>query len=74
MNVPHSALWPLRSLGLEPGRSLANARPTPEEVQRSRAEQHAYILEGLARPRDGVHRRTDDRAGSFDRQRHAVGH
>jgi hypothetical protein len=68
----HSAMWPLRSLGLEPGRSLANARPTPEEVQRSRAEQHAYILEGLARPRDGVRRTTTtERAEAFDRQRAA---
>jgi len=37
------AAWPLRRLGLEPGRALANAQPSPAEVQAGRAEQLAFI-------------------------------
>jgi hypothetical protein len=39
----YGAAWPLRRLGLEPGRALANAQPSPAVVQASRAEQLAYI-------------------------------
>ena len=39
----HVAAWPLRRLGLDPGRTLANAQPPPAELQASRAEQLAYI-------------------------------
>jgi len=42
-DVRHGAAWPLRRLGLQPGRALANAQPSPAEVQASRAEQLAYI-------------------------------
>jgi len=42
-DLRYGAAWPLRRLGLEPGRALANAQPSPAEVQASRAEQLAYI-------------------------------
>lgn len=42
-DLRHSAAWPLRRLGLEPGRALANAQTSPAEGQASRAEQLAYI-------------------------------
>jgi len=42
-DLRHGAAWPLRRLGLEPGRALANAQPAPAEAQASRAEQLAYI-------------------------------
>jgi hypothetical protein len=42
-DLRHGAAWPLRRLGLEPGRALANAQPPPAEVQASRAVQLAYI-------------------------------
>jgi hypothetical protein len=37
------AAWPLRRLGLEPGRALTNAQPPPAQVQARRAEQLAHI-------------------------------
>ena len=42
-DLRHGAASPLRRLGLEPGRALANAQPSPAEAQTSRAEQLAYI-------------------------------
>jgi len=39
----HGAAWPLRQLGLEAGRALANAHPSPATVQAGRTEQMAYI-------------------------------
>jgi hypothetical protein len=42
-DLRHGAAWPLRRLGLEPGRALANAQPSPAAVQASRVEQLAYI-------------------------------
>lgn len=50
--IPHpSALLPmatLRPLGLEPGRALANANPTPEQRELRRAEQFRYIAMNCA--------------------------
>lgn len=43
LGIPH-ALLPLSALGLDRGRSLANANPTPEQVQRRRIEQFKYIV------------------------------
>jgi hypothetical protein len=45
-DLRHGAAWPLRRLGLEPGRALANAQPSPAEVQASRAEQLADYPSG----------------------------
>jgi hypothetical protein len=42
-DLRHIAAWPLRRLGLDPGRALANAQPSPAEVQASQVEQLAYI-------------------------------
>lgn len=36
-------MYPLRRIGLDPGRALRNARPTPDELARARAEQLHYI-------------------------------
>jgi hypothetical protein len=36
-------LWPLRSFGLEPGRALINAQPSPQERRAQRLEQWAYV-------------------------------
>lgn len=45
LGLPHpSRLLPLKSLGLEPGRALANAKPTAEQRQKRRAEQFRYIV------------------------------
>ncbi|HJQ41855.1 MAG TPA: hypothetical protein VJ831_02120 [Jatrophihabitantaceae bacterium] len=39
------ASLPLRPLGLDPGRALANASPTPEQRAARRTEQLHYIVE-----------------------------
>lgn len=74
LNVSSTALSVVRSLGLEPGRAIMNANPSPEVVAARRADQHAWIEAGLARPSDGVHRvvrpGTRDRSGAFAAQRH----
>jgi hypothetical protein len=41
------ASWPLRSLGLESGRALANAQRTPAVRQAQRLEQWAYVQAGF---------------------------
>jgi hypothetical protein len=46
-DLRHGAAWPLRRLGLEPGRALANAQPAPAEAQAGRVEQLAYIQAAL---------------------------
>jgi hypothetical protein len=46
--IPDAMRWPLRSLGLDAGRSLSNASPSAELQRSRREEQHAYILEGIA--------------------------
>jgi hypothetical protein len=43
LSFQQAALWPLRPLGLNPGRAIQNANPTAEQAQARRAEQHAYI-------------------------------
>lgn len=48
MSIPALVRWPLRSLGLESGRALTNARPSIEALRASRDEQHRSILEGIA--------------------------
>lgn len=35
--------WPLRSVGLDAGRALTNAQPTPDAWQAQRLEQWAHI-------------------------------
>ena len=42
------AEWPLRLLGLEPGRALSNARPDPAQRDRDRLEQYRMISTRLA--------------------------
>ena len=44
-DLRRGASWPLRLLGLDPGRALTNAQPPPADVQASRAEQLAYFRE-----------------------------
>jgi len=41
----HALSSPLRRLGLDSGRALANAQPSPEQLRASRAVQLAYIRE-----------------------------
>jgi hypothetical protein len=41
--VSRPVMYPLRRIGLDPGRALRNARPTPDELARARAEQLRYI-------------------------------
>jgi hypothetical protein len=41
------ASWPLRSLGLDSGRALANAQPTPAVRQAQRLEQWVYVRAGF---------------------------
>ena len=67
-----AAMWPLKSLGFDPGRALANAHPTPEQLRARREEQHAYIAAAIARPSDGTRRAVGgNRSSQFARQRHA---
>jgi hypothetical protein len=46
--IRHVALWPLRQMGLESGRALQNANPSPAQRQAARAQQFAYIKARLA--------------------------
>jgi hypothetical protein len=41
--IRRGVAWPLRSLGLDPGRALTNAQPTPELREAQRLEQWTYI-------------------------------
>jgi hypothetical protein len=43
-DVRRVVMWPLRSVGLDPGRALANAQPSFEERQAQRLEHWAYVL------------------------------
>ena len=47
------AILPLRPFGLDPGRALANAKPTPEQLAARRNEQLRYIVEHFPPP-DGA--------------------
>jgi hypothetical protein len=51
IDLRHVALWPLRSVGLDPGRALANARPSADEREAQRHEQWRYVQERVARGR-----------------------
>jgi len=45
LGLPHpSTLLPLKSLGLDPGRALINANPTPAQRRQQRTEQFRYIV------------------------------
>jgi hypothetical protein len=59
-SLRHGATWPLRQLGLEAGRALANAHPSPATVQAGRIEQMAYIR--ATHQRSEVPRRTVSQA------------
>ena len=48
--------WPIRWLGLEPGRALANARPSGVVLRAARAEQRAYIQAAHPEPSGQVPR------------------
>jgi hypothetical protein len=52
MTIKQRAAWPLRMLGLDPGRALANAAPSPERRNRERDEQLAAIRQRLNADRD----------------------
>ena len=72
VSLAGAALWPLKSLGFDPGRALANAHPTPEQLRARREEQHAYIAASLQHPTDGTRRSVSgSRSGQFAKQRHA---
>ncbi len=62
INLHEAALWPLRSLGLDPGRAVVNARPTPEQVRARRAEQFVYIASQYVSPHPDVPFGGDPRA------------
>jgi hypothetical protein len=42
-DVRRVVTWPFRSVGLDPGRALTNAQPTPDARQTQRLEQWVYI-------------------------------
>jgi hypothetical protein len=42
-SMRHVVMWPLRSVGLDPGRALANAQPAPDARQARRLEHWAYV-------------------------------
>ena len=44
MNLGRVAFWPLRPLGLDPGRAVANARPSAAALYARRTEQLQYIV------------------------------
>lgn len=40
--------WPVRSLGLEPGRALANAQPGEDELEAQRADLRERVIARFA--------------------------
>jgi hypothetical protein len=46
------ALWPLRRVGVDPGRAIANARPQPGQLRAWRREQLFYITDRIAAHHD----------------------
>jgi len=46
------ALWPLRRVGVDPGRAMANARPQPGQLRVWRREQLACITDRIAAHHD----------------------
>jgi len=46
------AFWPLRRVGIDPGRAMANARPQRSQLRVWRREQLAYITERIAAHHD----------------------
>ncbi|HEX3335623.1 MAG TPA: hypothetical protein VHS54_04130 [Jatrophihabitans sp.] len=42
-DIQRVVTWPLRSVGLDPGRALANAQPSPDERHARRMEQWEYV-------------------------------
>jgi hypothetical protein len=48
------ALLPLKSLGLDPGRALSNANPTPAQRRQRRTEQFRYIVRNCAEAQQRV--------------------
>jgi hypothetical protein len=53
LSFQQAALWPLRPLGLDPGRAIHNANPSTEVKAARRAEQHAYIAARFGVPEAG---------------------
>lgn len=51
-----TATWPLRTLGLDPGRALENAHPSEAELQRQRAELREQVQRRFP-PREARHDR-----------------
>jgi hypothetical protein len=46
------ALWPLRRVGVDAGRAIANARPQPGQLRAWRREQLFYITDRIAAHHD----------------------
>jgi hypothetical protein len=57
------ALWPLRRVGVDPGRAIANARPRPGQLRVWRREQLFYITERIAAHHDQATAPAGDGAG-----------
>jgi hypothetical protein len=47
------AFFPLRAIGLDPGRALMNAHPSEEDTNRDRVEMRRYIIGAIAARRGG---------------------
>ncbi len=50
IDLGRAAWWPLRTLGLDPGRALANAQLSAAEVQARRDELRAMVMKRFPRP------------------------
>ena len=48
ISVRSVALFPLRAIGLDPGRALINAQPSEAQKNRDRVEMRRYIVGAIA--------------------------
>ena len=71
ISVRSIAFFPLRAIGLDPGRALINAHPSEADKNRDRVEMRRYILGAIsARGGDGESPVASDYQGRLrDRQR-----
>ncbi len=48
LDLYRALAWPLRPLGLDPGRALMNACPDADALAKARADQYRFIEKRLA--------------------------
>ena len=68
ISVRSVALFPLRAIGLDPGRALINARPSEAQKNRDRVEMRRYV-HGAVAARGGAGRPPPARRNRLRRRR-----